>query len=107
MDHTHILTCGREPTVKLGRIDAVREDRLYGLFPEASPWVTPTNLAPFLGRLRGFVPGIARSWFAEMPREWRLEAPIEATVVDFLDGRARYVADHLMEMVERSQRSEP
>jgi hypothetical protein len=102
VDHTHILTCGQELTAKVGRIDTIREDKVYGLFPEASPWVTPTNLMPFVQRLRGFAPGIAQSWFEEMPRQWRPAAQIEEAVVGYFVGRARYVADNLLSMVEKT-----
>jgi hypothetical protein len=34
MDHTHCFTCGRDLTDKVAGSDRVRDQRLYGLFPE-------------------------------------------------------------------------
>jgi hypothetical protein len=37
MDHTHCFTADRDLDAKVCRIDVVKDDRVYGLFPELKP----------------------------------------------------------------------
>jgi hypothetical protein len=83
--------------------DLVRDEGVYGLFPEFEPYVTDQRVAPFLDRLRQgkdlelhLVEVMAR-----IPSEWQVDARTRLAVHKFLSARAAYLADNFLSNLQR------
>jgi hypothetical protein len=62
MDHTHCFTCGRELNSAIGHIDAVNDERVYGLFPNFRELISKHAVGAYCDKLaaidRAYVAGV-------------------------------------------------
>lgn len=106
IDHSHCFDLAADLSSRLARIDCVQDERIYGLFPEFLPFLRPEqgpapaqqasarDALDHLGRisaseLAGIVGGI--------PREWEVDTPTRAALVQFLAQRATFLHDRLFD----------
>jgi hypothetical protein len=95
MDHTHILTCGRELTPKLAGIDRVKSDQIYGCFPEFLPFITAASIHEFCRRMAGVSDEAIRNIVTEIPDSWLEDDSLRGVLIRFLTGRRDYLAPDL------------
>ena len=69
MDHTHCFTCGRPVDTKIANIDRVRDDGIYGLFPEFVPWLDCRIVAQSAEKLSSFKKPDAQAMTQGIPRD--------------------------------------
>lgn len=95
IDHTQAFTCGRELTVRIGHLDEIQDETVYGRFPEFEPSLNPEHVRTATGRLEQMETAIAEAFVAQVPVEWQVEAPVREAWVRFIVGRAAFVAANL------------
>ena len=99
MDHSHCFTSGTSLGRKLKFINTIRDERLYGLFPEFRPYVTQSRVRATLQRLSEFSRPVADAIIAEVPNEWEVSPQARSALAEFLCQRAGFLVDSLMERI--------
>lgn len=99
MDHTHVFTCGRPLTARLAQIDSVRDESLYGHFPEFAAYLQTDSVRNAAERLQGFHAKLAHEWVRSAPTEWKVNVQAPEKLSEFLADRAHFVADHVEHML--------
>lgn len=102
MDHTHCFTRGGELSRHLARIERIREDRIYGLFPEFLPYLRRSVLASCVNDLRIFTQSAASDIIRTIPDAWQVEAPARIALVEFLYRRAGFLAENIVSLFEQN-----
>ena len=102
MDHTHCFTCGRPLTGKLAHIEQVRDERIYGLFPEFRPWLDRHVLGRSVEKLRSFTREDAETATQGIPREWDVDAATQDALMQFLVSRAAFLVSSIMSKLCRA-----
>ena len=99
MDHTHCFAPGGELTPRISHIDQIQDRMLYGLFPEFRQFLERAVVAGTTDALcdipRKEVEGIVQS----IPLEWQVNDRAKVALVDFVTGRAVYVAERIMDWI--------
>lgn len=102
MDHTHCFDGPGYLSAGLSRIDFVKDDQIYGLFPEFRPFLRPHWLAleQAVARLRT----IERSWVdrlvAGIPPEWEVAPAGRGALAILVYARAHYLAENFLPALE-------
>jgi hypothetical protein len=95
IDHTHCFNCGRDLTTQIRNIDIVRDDRVYGAFPEFSTFVTPAVVSAGAAKLRTIDRQVVQDIVNSLPSDWEVPTSVRAALVEFVVDRAAFVADTL------------
>lgn len=95
MDHTHILTCGRELTPELARIDVIKDDTVYGLFPAFAGFIQPAALRAACVRLSAVGDAAIKAIVSAVPAAWEVDAATRTALCKLLTARRDYVAGDL------------
>jgi hypothetical protein len=93
MDHTHCFTCGRDLTARLDDIDNVRDERLYGRFPEFVARLQRDVLVACRERLRQVEEQAVQAIVQTVPREWAVPQAAEEAWQKLICRRAAFVAE--------------
>ena len=93
MDHTCCFTCGRALTKRLGGIDRIRDERLFGLFPEFRPFRDRAQAKQAARDLRGIGRATVVQMAQTIPKEWEVGEEVQDALVDLILDRAVFVAD--------------
>lgn len=99
MDHTHTFTCGSPFSTRLAHIDRVKDQRLYGHFPEFRPYLTHAAVRRFAARLQQMNRIVATKFVLGMPPAWEVSKEIRVALVEFLAGRAAFLAPIVRQML--------
>jgi hypothetical protein len=95
MDHTHCFTSGRDLDGKLSRIDVVKDERVYGLFPELLPYLVQPDAMNEWNAAVDKLGTLDRAWvrqqIATLPPEWQVEAAGRAALEEFICERANFL----------------
>lgn len=107
MDHTHCFHCGEDLNAKLSRIDRVKDERLYGLFPEFKPFIQPhrTTLVQAIAHLTTLDTGWVNEIVTAIPREWQVDVPGRSALVTQVCDRAQFVAETFLPLLEQQMLS--
>lgn len=95
IDHTHCFNRGSDLTSHMADIDRVRDDGVYGLFPEFAPLIEPGELAWCQGMLKNLQADTVRAIVEDIPPEWDVSAAAKAALVEFLVRRGEYLVGKL------------
>jgi hypothetical protein len=95
MDHTHCFNCGRDLNAQLAHINLIKDERLYGLFPQFSPLIRkfPGGIRDGLVRLQSLDRGLLESIVAGIPKAWQVDSPGRIALVTLLFDRAQFVTE--------------
>ena len=92
-DHTHCFSDAgldehvlRDPTV-------IRDEQIYGLFPEFQDFLSSASLQGAVDRLRQIDINTLETIVRSVPREWGLSASCSAALTACLHDRAKWVAE--------------
>ena len=99
MDFTHALTCGEPLDKSIGRIERIRDQKVYGFFDEFKPYVSKEMISASCDRLSTFDTATAQSFLDRVPADWRVDRSIKLSIQKFLVERAHFLADHLIEIL--------
>ncbi|QEH31801.1 hypothetical protein OJF2_02660 [Aquisphaera giovannonii] len=97
MDHSHCFTCGRPLTPRIGHIDPIRDERIYGLFPEFRPRLDSTAGLEAARRLGEFRRSDADSLTQGIPQEWDVDRATRDALAQFLTSRAAFLGASIMD----------
>ncbi len=92
IDHTHAFTCGRSLTSRLHAIDDVRDETVFGRFPEFFPFLQPRAIEAAAERLGHMSQHDAAEFVARVPDEWEVAEPIRLAWTNLISDRAQFVA---------------
>lgn len=102
MDHTHCFMHGGELGRRLTRIERIREDRFYGLFPEFAAYLSRESLMICAQDLRRFTPSVVSPIVGSVPQEWEVDNVAQSALVEFLCRRAEFLADKISALWEQN-----
>lgn len=104
MDHTHCFTADRDLTSRLSRIEVVKDDRVYGLFPELIPYMLEPEARAEWEAAVDKLATLDRTWVREqiatIPPEWEVDAAGREALEEFICQRAHFIATHFRTMIE-------
>src|SRR5262249_31910424 len=102
MDHGLCFIRSREDlTAKLAHINKVKDEHVYGLFPEFRDRLRPELLELFAARLREMDVATAAAMIDTVPREWDVTKDARTAWAELIYRRAGFVADNVQEWIER------
>jgi hypothetical protein len=94
MDHTHCFDNG-VLHARLDNIGYAKDERLYGLFPEFRPRVSPAGIHTVLDRLRQVERSDVEPILTDVPAEWEVDAQARGACLELIVSRARYLCEAL------------
>lgn len=104
MDHTHCFNWGNGLNARLGRIDLVKDDRIYGLFPDFVPYVESAELSPVWKADVERLSTLDRSWVtgivAAIPAAWGVDAAGREALIEQICQRASYLHRQFPVLIE-------
>jgi hypothetical protein len=95
MDHTHAFTCGRELTPALTKIDVVKDETIFGLFPAFHEFIRPSDLHAACQRLGAISDAAIQAVVAAVPADWQVDAATRVALCNLLSSRRDFVAGDL------------
>jgi len=99
MDHTHCFTCG-DPLRKTARIDNVKDERLYGMFPGFMPYLNPLEARQAISDLSAIKRSEISAIVGTIPNEWEVEHEAREALVELIYFRAAYLRDYIDSIIE-------
>jgi len=102
MDHTHCFDGPGYLNARLSHIDLVKDDVLYGLFPEFKPFIRPhwATLQAAISKLQTIENQWVANLVAAIPAEWQVDPPGRAALANLVYNRAHYVAGTFVALIE-------
>ena len=99
MDFTHAFTCGHLLDRRISHIDRIKDEKVYGLFPEFKQYVTIDLVSQCCGKLATFDTATAQLFVNLIPDDWQVDAQVKGHLRRFLVERAHFLADHLVRIM--------
>ena len=96
MDHTHCFSCGRTWTKGLSQLDRIREERIFGLFPEFRSFLQREAVVRAADKLRSIDRATVVRMVEFLPKEWEVSRGASDALIDLILGRATFVADTIV-----------
>ena len=93
MDFTHAFTCGRALTRRLGFIENVRDERIYGLFPEFPGYLSREEVGRLAARLKSNLAGHSRSNLSPDAKRMGSRQSDQKHLGEYDADRARFVSE--------------
>lgn len=101
MDHgLCFIRSGELLSPKLGYIDKVRDEHIYGLFSEFRDRLQDATIVSCATRLREMDAATAKAMIETVPAEWEVPEPARAAWAELISRRADYVADNVQQWIE-------
>lgn len=97
MDHTHCFAPGADLNPAMASIEAVKDEAIYGLFPEFVPYVTRDRVRAATRRLKNLGRDEIERIVASLPADWQVSRAARKALVDLLCDRAVFLADTIMD----------
>lgn len=101
MDHTHCFTCGGDLDGKVAAIAAVKDDRLYGLFPGFETTVRQEEVEACASRLGQLDETSVGGIIESIPRDWEVGQEARKALAELICRRAEFVAGSILEKIAR------
>jgi len=95
IDHTHCLGGGQELSRRLLGIEAVKDDRIFGAFPQFARYVKKETVREAVSKLRSLNDGVLTRILDHIPRQWSVSDSLRDHIRSFLVQRAAYLADNI------------
>lgn len=103
MDHgLTFIRSGEELTTKLARLEKVREEALYGLFPEFKTRLRQRVIDESCRRLGEMDQETARAIVDTVPQEWEVSTEVRRAWVELICRRAEFVADNFRDWIKQA-----
>jgi hypothetical protein len=87
-------------TPRLSNIDKIRDNHVYGLFPEFRNRLRRGIISDCTIRLRDMVAATAAQMISTVPVEWEVSAEARAAWSELICRRAGYVADNIQAWID-------
>ena len=92
MDFTHAFSCGRELNRRIATIDKVRDEQIYGLFPEFHGFLDREEIKRLSVHLGQFSHQTAQECIARVPQRWEVADDIRGAWAAMITQRAQFVS---------------
>ncbi len=89
-----VIRSGEDLTPKVSHIAKVKEEKVYGLFPQFRSRINGRMIEASLTRLGQLDRQDVQSLVATIPKQWEVNAETRSALVDFICHRADWVAQH-------------
>lgn len=99
MDHTHILTCGRPIKADLVKVDNVKNESVFGLFPEFQKMLAHRQMAAACKALKMVPDEDIKAEVVAIPAAWLRDKTLREVLTRFLCQRKNYVAETLLDRI--------
>lgn len=100
MDHSHCFTCGRDLTERVGEIDRIKDERVFGVFPGFRSCFTRDAIGAGVKRLVQFDEETCQGFVESIPTEWEVSSSVRSALCRLIEGRAAFLADNLKRMLK-------
>lgn len=102
MDHTHCFDGPGYLDARLDRIDFVKDEQIYGLFPEFIPFLRPhwTSLETAVAHLKTMDLPWIQQVTTGIPEEWQVDAASRAALARQVHGRAVFLSENFIPELE-------
>lgn len=101
MDHgLCFIRSGEDLTTSLAHIDKVKQERVYGLFPEFRGRINEDRIVGCADRLKQMNTQTAEAMIATVPAEWDVGTEVRAAWAELISRRASFVADNVQQWIE-------
>lgn len=95
MDFTHSFTCGHPLDRRIGHLEKIRDEAIFGLFPEFRALLSRDQVSTLASRLATFSLTLARSFISQVPVEWSVDGMTRGSWAKNLVDRAHFLADNI------------
>jgi len=103
MDHgLCFIRSGEDLTAKLANIEKVKDEHVYGLFPEFRERLRQHTIEGCCARLTEMNDQIADAIVSTVPREWDVSSEVCRTWSELIHRRAHFVADNVETWIEKA-----
>ena len=97
MDFTECLKSGSALSTKIGTINYIKDERIYGLFPEFESFITSEMFKQCLARLGHANSAELAEMVEAIPSDWEVSREVRDAIRQFLVERAQFLIEHLPE----------
>ena len=97
MDHTHCITNGRDLTIRVKHIGIIKDEQVYGLFPDFKPLLDRDIVRATAEQLAKVDADEVGEIVDSIPKDWSVSQPARDALRDFIFRRAKYVAETIEE----------
>ena len=101
MDHTHCFAVGSQLNRRLADIGNIRDEAIYGLFPEFGRFLRRDVVLASTADLKALSSESVWRIITSIPREWDVDTQTQNALNELVCGRAGYVADNFLSVLER------
>jgi hypothetical protein len=103
MDHgLCFIGSGEDLTTKLANIEKVKDENVYGLFPEFCGRLRQDTIESCCIRLNEMKEEIATAIVGTVPREWDVSSEVRRTWSELIHRRAQFVAANVENWVDKA-----
>jgi hypothetical protein len=95
MDFTHAFRQGGEINRRLSFIEKLRDEKVYGLFPEFASFLDREQVGRFTTRLSQFRRAVAEETISLVPRAWEVDQEGRSAWATLITERAQFVSENL------------
>ncbi|MFZ0303375.1 MAG: HipA family kinase [Terracidiphilus sp.] len=99
MDFTHAFTCGSEINRRIGFIERIRDERIYGRFPEFENFLNRESVRQYAARLSEFQAAVASQFVSDVPHGWQVDRESRAEWARFITERAHFLAERIEQII--------
>lgn len=99
MDHTHVFTCGHSLDSRASRIDRVKDDGVYGLFPGFLAMLDRDAFHRALDDLAKLPQALVTELVQGIPSAWEVNQEARSALAEFIVRRAQYLVENRSAMM--------
>lgn len=93
MDHTHCFTNGAELTRRVQQIGMIKDERIFGLFPEFREMLDQDAVRTMCQQMASLRHDVIEDIVQRIPNAWSVSAEAKEALIHFIVQRAAYLAD--------------
>lgn len=99
IDFTHAFTCGEEISRRIGFIEKIKDNRIYGRFPEFRNLLDREEVKRLAARLAQFSRKTAEEIIAVVPKQWEIDRQGRSAWATMITERAHFVAENIEQIL--------
>ena len=100
MDHSHCITA-QDLGPRISHIDSVRDEQVYGLFPEFHRFMRQGVVEGTAEQLGTLTADVSQGWVDAVPEAWQVDAAARNAVAEFLVQRAAFLAEAILPRLQQ------
>ena len=93
MDHTHCFTNGAELTKRVKQIGMIKDERIFGLFPEFRDLLNREAVQTMCEQMTTLGLDVIEGIVQLIPNAWLVSMEAKQALIQFISQRAAYLGD--------------